>query len=408
VNAFVQSPLDKVIYIEPPKGFENPSGEDSVLLLERSLYGLVEAPKLFNEHLTKCLLKRGFKQSPHDPCLFLSPKVICVVYVDDCLFFSPEQKYIDSTIKSLQEELTLTVEGNDISKYLGIDYTRHNNKFFMRQKGLTKKIIDAVGLKNCKPDSTPASETPLSASPDSPPFKESWGYASVVGMLMYLSNNTRPDITFAVHQVARFTHDPKDIHGKAVKRIVRYLAGTHDQGLIFTADYDSGLEMFCDADFAGLWKVEDREDPHSVKSRTGFVIKLYGCPLLWTSRLQTEIAASTLEAEYIALSSGMREFLPIKELYLCLTEHMKIKTSKCTVRCTVFDDNQGTIGLATSPKITPRTKHIGVKYHFFREHIRNGSIELRYVPSAEQQADILTKGLLVVKFQALRKLLCGW
>jgi hypothetical protein len=408
-NAFAQSPIDKEVYIEIPKGFNSTlEAGDIVLRLKKSLYGLIDAPKLFYEHLKKCLLKRGFKPSPFDPCLFLSPKVICVVYVDDCLFFSPKQEHIDSTIKSLQQELTLTIEGNDISKYLGINYTRDGNRFIMKQEGLTRKVIELVGLKNCKPDSTPASEVPLIDSSDSPSFSEPWSYASVIGMLMYLANNTRPDITFAVHQVARFTHNPKEIHGKAVKRIVRYLSGTHDQGLIFTADYNNGLEMYCDADFAGLWKAEDSQNPNSVRSRTGFVIKLYGCPLLWTSRLQTEIAASTLEAEYIALSSGMRELLPIRGLYQSLTSHMNFKDSKCSVKCTVFEDNQGAMTLATAPKITPRTKHIGVKYHFFREHIRNGDIELKYVPTAEQQADILTKGLLAVKFQTLRKLLCGW
>ena len=411
VNAFAQSPLASPVYIEAPKGFhhDTDSDVDFVLKLTKSLYGLVQAPKLFYEHLKKNLLSRGFRPSPFDPCLFLNDKVICLVYVDDCLFFSPHQDNINKVITSLQTDLKLTVEGDDVTKFLGIDYTKKaHDSYILKQVGLTKKIIETVGLSKCKPEPTPASETPLGSSEDSPAFTESWNYSSVVGMLMYLSNQTRPDITFAVNQVARFTHAPREIHAKAVKRIVRYLAGTQDQGLIFTSNLSIGLEMFCDADFAGLWKFEDPQHPNSVKSRTGFVIKLYGCPLLWTSRLQTEIAASTLEAEYIALSSGMRELIPIRGLYQSLAQHMHFNDAKCVVKCTVFEDNQGALALASAPKITPRTKHIGVKYHFFREYIISGKISLEYVPSAQQQADILTKGLLAVKFQTLRKLLCGW
>jgi hypothetical protein len=298
---------------------------------------------------------------------------------------------------------------SDISKFLGIDYTKQKDgSYSLKQPGLTQKVIDTVGLTQCKPEPTPASELPLALHSDSPAFSESWNYASIVGMLMYLANQTRPDIAFAVHQVARYTHNPREIHGKAVKRIVRYLAGTKNEGLIFTPNFDVGLEMYCDADFAGLWKTEDPANSASVKSRTGFVIKLYGCPLLWTSRLQTEIAASTLEAEYIALSSGMRDLIPIRGLYQSMAQHMNFQDAGCLVRCTVFEDNQGALALATSPKLTPRTKHIGVKYHFFREHVLSGKITLEFIPSIRQQADILTKGLTTVKFNDLRKLLCGW
>ena len=407
-NAFAQAPLDDPIYIEIPKGFFSEE-EDTVLLHERSLYGLVQAPKLWYEHLKDNLIARGFTPSEFDPCLFISKKVICVVYVDDCLFFSSKQEYVNEVIESLRKDMTLTIEGNDIAKFLGINYTKQDaNTYNLSQSGLTQKVINAVGLSNCKPDQTPAAEIPLSSQEDSPPFEESWNYRSVVGMFMYLANQTRPDIAFAVHQVARYSHNPKEIHGKAVKRIVRYLAGTKDKGLIFKSDFTVGLQMFCDADFAGLWKSEDSQNADSVRSRTGFVIKLYGCPLLWTSRIQTEIACSTLEAEYIALSSGMRELLPIRNLYLSLATHMRFPDAGCSVRCTVFEDNQGALGLATAPKITPRTKHIGVKYHFFRQNMASGEVSLGYIESEKQQADILTKGLSAVKFVNICKLLLGW
>jgi hypothetical protein len=196
-NAFAQAPLEDPIYIEIPKGFFSEE-KDTVLLLERSLYGLVQAPKLWYEHLKDNLIARGFTPSEFDPCLFISKKVICVVYVDDCLFFSSKQEYVDDIITSLRKDMTLTIEGNDIAKFLGINYSKSDaNTYCLTQTGLTQKVIDTVGLTNCKPDKTPAAEVPLASQGDSPPFDEPWNYRSVVGMLMYLANQTRPDISFA-------------------------------------------------------------------------------------------------------------------------------------------------------------------------------------------------------------------
>ena len=107
-------------------------------------------------------------------------------------------------------------------------------------------------------------------------------------MLLYLSNNSRPDIAFAVHQCARFYHAPKQIHALAIKAIGRYLIRTRDKGLILSPSGDLGVDCYVDADFAGLWLHEDADqNPLSVKSRTGYLITIGGCPLTWTSKLQT-------------------------------------------------------------------------------------------------------------------------
>ena len=121
-------------------------------------------------------------------------------------------------------------------------------------------------------------------------------------MLLYLSSNTRPDIQFAVHQCARFSHNPKKSHGQAIKRICRYLVGTRLKGITFKPDLTKGLDCYVDADFAGLYGYEDEQDPVCVKSRTGYTLTLFGCPVVWASKLQTEIALSSTASEYIAFS----------------------------------------------------------------------------------------------------------
>ena len=229
-------------------------------------------------------------------------------------------------------------------------------------------------------------------------------------MLLYISSNTRPDIQFAVHQVARFTHAPKKSHGQAVKRIVRYLLATKDKGIKFEPDLSAGLDCYVDADFAGLYGYEDEQDPVSVKSRTGFVLTLFGCPIIWSSKLQTEITLSSTAAEYVAFSMAMRELLPMRALLQEMSNKMSLDFAKDSlVRSTVFEDNQGCLSLVNVPKMSARNKYLALKYHFFRSHIgEEKGIVAKYINTLEQRADILTKGLPEGQFEVIRKLLIGW
>jgi hypothetical protein len=170
------------------------------------------------------------------------------------------------------------------------------------------------------------------------------------------------------------------------------------------------LDCYVDADFAGLWSVENDQDPVCVKSRTGFCLTLGNCPLLWVSKLQTEVSLSTTEAEYIALSQAMRELIPMQSFLQEIGQRLNLKFTKNTMlHSTVFEDNNGALSLATAPKITPRTKHIAVKYHHFREHIGDDKgIQIVKVDTTEQKADIFTKGLTADIYKKIRKLLMGW
>ena len=129
------------------------------------------------------------------------------------------------------------------------------------------------------------------------PFDEEWYYRSVIGKLNFVEKSTRPEIAYAVHQCARFSSDPKESHANAIKRIVKYLVGTQDRGIILNPR-DHSFDCWVDADFVGNWdRVNADVDPSTAKSRTGFVITYAGCPITWASKLQTEIALSTTEAE---------------------------------------------------------------------------------------------------------------
>jgi len=192
------------------------------------------------------------------------------------------------------------------------------------------------------------------------------------------------------------------------------LIKTRSRGLTFKPTDDWKVDCYVDADFCGLWGVEDADDPIVSKSRTGFIIMLAGCPLMWKSTLQTETSVSTMMAEYVALSTAMREMLPLKTLVKTVA---KIVTGDDNVKITtlsyVFEDNNGALTVATLPKITPQSKFFAVKLHFFREHVKtagnpNGEIYIQKIDTHNQLADIMTKGLVEQKFVPLRDRLMGW
>ena len=234
-------------------------------------------------------------------------------------------------------------------------------------------------MSNCRIVPTPTLSQPVHADKDGDLFIEDWNYAAIIGMLMYLASNTRPDIAYAVHQCARYTHNPRNSHAVAIKRILRYLKGTKDKGLIMVPTKTWKLDCHVDADFAGNFKSEDPNEPVSAKSRTGYVILFGGVPILWVSKLQTQIALSTMEAEYIALAQSMRDIIPLTEI---LKEIQSIvfqngpTFSGCTTHCkafkdvedgeippklvdlpkvTIYEDNAACIQFAKMPKLTPRT-----------------------------------------------------
>ena len=230
-------------------------------------------------------------------------------------------------------------------------------------------------------------------------------------MVLYLASNAQPEIQFAVHQCAEFTHCPRNTHANAVKKICRYLKHVlnKEEGLTFKHSTGYQLDCYVDADYAGLWGYEDNQDPVCVKSRTGYTMTLAGCPIHWVSKLQTEIALSTLEAEYIDLAQAMRELVPMRRLLkeVVKTVDPDSQEHPTILKSVIWEDNNGAISTAKSPKITPRTKHIAVKYHYTRSQI-GGEIELEKIESKVQKADILTKGLTQEDFERIRLLLCGW
>jgi hypothetical protein len=410
--AFPQAKCETEIYMELPVGVNVPEGGDYVLLLLRNLYGLKQGSKCWFECLRDGLIEIGFTPSKVDPCIYHRNGLTLLCFVDDCLIFCREKAQADELLLELEKNFILTDEG-EVSTYLGVqvEHDKESGSISLTQPFLIERILKALGnaVKDANIKRTPAQhKVILSKDEFGPARKQEWNYRSLIGMLNYLAASTRPDILFAVHQCARFSSDPKLSHEQSVKRIVRYLKGTADKGIILSPDQNRGIECYVDADFAGAYKFEESHNPTSLLSRTGYTIYFKGCPILWVSKMQTEITLSTTEAEYVALSQSMRDVIPFMNIMDEINDIYGIVESKPEIKCTLFEDNNGAIELAKTHKYRPRTKHIALKYHHFREHVKNGLVEILAIDTHDQIADIFTKALDEQTFVYLRNKLNGW
>ena len=417
VAAYTQAPIDRDMYMEFPRGFTVPGGVDRkafVLKLHRNLYGQKQAGRVWYKYLRKRLITQaGFVPSKHDECLFFRGKVLYALYIDDSILGAPTRRELDEAITAIKEaKLQITLEG-DLADFLGVKIERKSqNEIIFTQPHLIGDILQDLGLQHAKEGKeTPAASSRILTRNDyGADHDKSFHYRSVIGKLNYLEKATRPDISFATHQCARYMSDPKKSHARAVRWIGRYLLHSRRKGIRFKADITRGLEVFVDASFAGNWDKQDAltGDRGTARSRHGYIILYYGCPLIWKSQLQTEIALSSTESEYTGLSYALREAIPLMTLLEELKTHgFPVDQTKASVQCKVFEDNSGAIEIATNHKWRPRTKHLNCRLHHFWSHVPH-NISIQHIPTDQQPADILMKAVDQTTLSRHRSWLMGW
>ena len=273
--AFPQADVKVPIYLMTPTGIslDNNDG-DTVLKLRKNLYGLKDAGRTWWEFLSDGLHEMGFHQTETDQCVFIKDDVIILIYVDDCVIISKDEKKIEDTITCLRKRYAITDEEN-MEEYLGIKLEHTGDSIRMSQPLLIERIIDAVpGMRKANPVKYPALPSVILTKDENGNIRrEHWNYRSLIGMLNFLTNSSHPELAFAVHQCARFCNDPKRIHEQAVRRIIQYLLSTKRgtdsyQGLLFKVDITKSIDVYVDASFAGDWNISWSENPSSVFSRT--------------------------------------------------------------------------------------------------------------------------------------------
>ncbi|KAL0559071.1 hypothetical protein IC582_003660 [Cucumis melo] len=244
-------------------------------------------------------------------------------------------------------------------------------------------------MMNSKPVATPIETgTKLSKHEEGDDVDPSY-FKSLVGSLRYLTC-TRPDILFSVGLVSRFMESPTTTHLKVAKRILRYLRGTLDYGLFYSSSKEFKLEGYCDSDWAG--------DTNDRKSTSGYVFFIGNTAFTWSSKKQPIVTLSTCEAEYVATASCVCHAVWLRNLL----KTVEILQEDPTV---IHIDNKSTIALAKNPVFHDRSKHIDTRFHFIRDCISRKEVQVEYVKTEDQIADIFTKPLKVNVFNNLRTLL---
>lgn len=381
VCAFLNGDIDETVYMQKPDGFQSDS--NSVLRLNKSLYGLKKSPKYWNNKLNDFLLKQGYQRSAYDLCLYVKNGTYILVYVDDILLFSDDQIEIKWLKEHFNENFKMKDLGN-ISKFLGMHITQEKDKIIINQTEYIKLILKKFNMDQCKPVTVPIEPNFIySGDYDS---KYEAKCRSLIGALLYVSLCSRPDIMVSVSILARYQHIANECLWIALKRVLRYLQGTINLSLEFPGDNQAvDIEAYADADWAG--------DVATRKSTSGFVIKLFGCLILWQSRRQSSVSLSTAEAEYISASEACSELI----WTLNIIDELGIQVTKPV---TLHEDNQAAIKMAAGQ--SKRCKHIDIRYHFIRSKIEEKIIQLKYVDSNNQLADIFTKPLHYPKLMNIR------
>ena len=379
-NAFLESDIDRDVYIKPPEGF--PPG--CLFKLKKALYGLKQSPRLFQQTLTKELLKLGFTPLQTDICIFKHPTsdTRMLVVVDDIIIEGNDENMRKKIETTLQERFKIKIF-DKVEHFIGLQLEHTQDYIKLHQTDYILGLLKKFGMEGCKTAPTPASACQQGTGE---PLPTNNYYRQMVGSLIYLMA-TRPDICSAVTNLSKHLENPTDLDLQAAKRVLRYLAGTYTMGVKYEKGVDA-LDLLCfsDSDWAGCQKTR--------KSVSGFVVFLGNSPISWKSKTQPTVALSSCEAEYVALVVAVKEIL-------WLIQFFKEVGSPLNLPIFIFGDNTASIALAKDPVNHERTKHIDIKHHFLRQHIMEKTIQLRYVHTAKNIADLLTKATTPATFKNL-------
>ena len=383
-NAFLHGTLKEEVYMVQPQGYIDPSHPSHVCKLLKSIYGLKQAPRAWFESFTSQLLHLGFLASNADSSLFVfkNKTVIAylLLYVDDIVLTSNTLAYLDHLIQQLSTVFDLKDLG-PLHYFLGLQVTRSSSGLFLNQAKYAHDLIKKHNMLTSKPAKSPSYPNTRLSLYEGDLLPDPHAYRSFVGALHYLTF-TRPGISFSVHQVCQYMFAPTTVHLATAKRILRYLQGTLNHGIAFTPG-PLHLSAYTDADWA--------EDPDDRRSTSGYLVYLGFNPITWSAKKQATVSRSSTESEYRAFAIASAELCWIRTLL----KDLGIFLSQTSI---LWCDNVSTLSIASNPVFHARIKHIEVDFHFVRERVLCKDLEVKFVSTVDQLADIFTKSLPTQRF----------
>ncbi|GKA96775.1 retrovirus-related pol polyprotein from transposon TNT 1-94 [Tanacetum coccineum] len=384
-TAFLNDELKEEVYVSQPEGFVDPDRPHHVYRLKKALYRLKQAPRAWYDTLSKFLLAQGFSKGVVDPTLFIRKTgkhtLHVQIYVDDIIFASTDPKDCDRFSNEMSSKFQMSMMGQ-ISFFLGLQISQNPRGIFINQSKYANEILKKFDLHKSDPVDTPMVErTKLDEDLSGIPVDQTQ-YRSMIGSLMYLMAS-RPDLVFAVCMYARYQSKPTKKHLEAVKRVFRYLQGSINMGLWYPKDTAMALTAYADADHAGCQDTR--------RSTSGSAQFLGDKLVSWSSKKQTSTSISSIEAEYIAMSGCCAQILWMwsqLSYYGFAYNHIPL-----------YYDNKSAIALCYNNVQHSRSKHIDIRHHFIREQVEKGVVELYFVRTEYQLADIFTKALPRERFE---------
>jgi hypothetical protein len=385
-TAYLNALLLIPIYMQQPEGFaQQGGGRHLVCLLNKALYGLKRAGRAWQHALFDLLIHEGYQQSKKEPCIWFkrnSPNLITIlaIYVDDLLLTGNDSHEIKRISSAMGNAFRMKHLGK-IKQFLGITATHKKDGITLTQEHYINEI-----LKKFKQTKTKGADTPMQLTYQHDDLEETNGdypIREAIGCLNYLANATRPDIAFAVNNIARHMTKPTKRLWRAVQRVIKYLAITSTIGIHYSNKTNLDIIGHCDSDFAG--------DTKDRKSTTGWTYAIGVNTVSWKTSKQPAVTLSTTEAEYYAACDAAKEALWLDHLL----HELNLHSDK---RPLLHQDNQGAIFIESNHCLQQRTKHIDIKYHFIKDLVKEGKIKIKYCPTKKMTADILTKPLPITAF----------
>ncbi|CAI7825772.1 unnamed protein product [Closterium sp. NIES-53] len=366
-NAFLYAPVNAEIYVELPHGSHREPNQ--VCQLQKSLYGIKQAPRLWQQYLHARLTRIGFKQLPHDQGMYRLTKnddyILLIVYVDDLLYICSNDSITTWFEGELQRDLTLTVSST-VTQYLGLNIREEKDAIYLS----AEKYADTIAKRFTLTPSAITTPYRYMAGNDKGGLLKPAGiqdYQKKLGCLLFAAVTCRPDLSYSASQLATYLKKPEAEHLAELDRALHYFASTPTIDLTYykNATTPTKLIGYIDADHAG--------ESDNRRSRTGYIYRLEPIgPISWQSSKQELIALSSAEAEYIALCSATKEGLYLREL---LEEEKLAQLPSFSLFC----DNQSAIRIADKNGFANRTKHIALRYFFVRDEIEKGRLEMSYL-----------------------------
>lgn len=373
--------------MKQPKGFEVPGREDLVCKLQKSIYGLKQSARMWNQKIHTVLVQDGYQQSKIDNCLYKKRLSkgwsYILIYVDDLIVASPTEDEIRRVEKVLQKNFKIKSLG-ELKCFLGQEIIKcPDGSYFLSQKSYIEKLLKRFEMENCKPSIYPLEPGYLKMN-SSAKLPDNEKYRSLIGALLYLAVNSRPDIAVCTSILSQKNVNPTEEDWNEARRILRYLKFTINYALRLGGKGDQDLIAYSDASWA--------DDILDRKSTSGGLFQFGGSTINWFSRKQSCVTLSSTEAECYALGDVVLEIMWLRQLLEEFDE-------KQTKPSTVFEDNQSCLKLTEYEQLSRRSKHIATRCYFIREKVSHGVVKCKFCPTTEMVADVLTKPLQATKMK---------